>query len=115
MKLSDQAASHLAARARQDDQDHERMLVRVHDTAMTRKRVVYWIGFLEGALASRAIEPGEDGTILAEARRFQEFFEDPDASDLVEDLAGCCFADSADLMDQLRVAALAGGDWNVGA
>lgn len=79
------------------------MLVRVHDTAMTRKRVVYWIGFLEGALASRAIEPGEDGAILAEARRFQEFFEDPDASDLVEDLAGCCFADSADLMDQLRV------------
>ena len=28
---------------------------------------------------------------------------DPDASDLVEDLAGCCFADSADLMDQLRI------------
>lgn len=65
--------------------------------ARDRKRDVYWIGFLAGALASGRIETGEEAAILAEADAFARFFGDPDASDLAQDLRGGCFSDHDDV------------------
>ena len=75
---------------------------RIQKGANDRKREVYWIGFLEGALSSHAIEPGEEAAILAEAEKFAEFFEDPDASDLAEDIRARCFSGQNDLMAALE-------------
>lgn len=72
------------------------LLDRFDKAARDRKRDIYWIGFLGGALASGRIETGEDAAILAEAEAFARFFGDPDASDLAQDLRGGCFADEAD-------------------
>jgi predicted metal-dependent RNase len=52
----------------------------LHKKANDRKREVYWIGFLEGALSSNRIENGEEEAILAEAEKFVAFFNDPDAA-----------------------------------
>ncbi|MHA7874265.1 BRCT domain-containing protein [Roseivivax sp.] len=71
-------------------------------SANDRKRVVYWIGFLDGALSSRGIEDGEEDALLAEAGKFAEFFNDPDASDLAEDIRARCFSSEDDLMAQLK-------------
>ncbi len=71
-------------------------------SANTRKRVVYWIGFLDGALSSNRIEDGEEDALLAEAGKFAEFFNDPDASDLAEDIRSKCFSSEEDLMMQLQ-------------
>ncbi len=85
---------------------HQRELEERHNafnkTTNTRKRVFYWIGFLDGALSSHRIEDGEEEALLAEASRFSDFFDDPDASDLVEDLLADCFSSEEDLIDQLR-------------
>ena len=48
--------------------------------------MLYWIGFLDGALSSGHIETGEGDALVAEATKFAEFFNDPDASDLAEDI-----------------------------
>lgn len=73
----------------------------IHKLENDRKRELYWIGFLDGALASRAIELGEEEAILAEADKFVEFFEDLDAADLAEDLRARCFSGQNDLMQAL--------------
>ena len=70
-------------------------------SANNRKRVVYWIGFLDGALSSKRIERGEEAALLVEARRFAEFFNDPDASDLAEDILARCYSSEEDLMNLL--------------
>lgn len=75
---------------------------RIQKNANDRKREVYWIGFLDGALSSNRIEPGEEAAILAEADKFVEFFEDPDASDLAADIRARCFSGQNDLMAALE-------------
>lgn len=70
--------------------------------ANDRKREVYWIGFLQGALSSNRIESGEEDAILAEADKFVEFFEDPDAADLAEDIRARCFSGQNDFMTALE-------------
>ncbi len=75
---------------------------RIQKGANDRKREVYWIGFLEGALSSNAIETGEEAAILAEADKFAEFFDDPDASDLAEDIRARCFSGQNDFMAALE-------------
>lgn len=96
MKLSERAIAEMEAA------DQGLMQDRIHKEANSRKREVYWIGFLEGALASRRIEDGEEGALLAEAEKFADFFDDPDAIDLAEDLKARCFSGEADLIDQLK-------------
>ena len=81
--------------------DHP-LIDRIQKSANDRKREVYWIGFLQGALSSKRIENGEEEAILAEADRFVEFFEDPDASDLAQDIRARCFSGQNDLMRALE-------------
>jgi len=80
------------------DREAEARIDAFRRAADDRKREVYWTGFLEGALASDRIEEGEEAALLAEADRFREFFEDPDADDLAEDLRAGCFSCEADMM-----------------
>jgi hypothetical protein len=75
---------------------------RIQKGANDRKREVYWIGFLQGALSSNRIEPGEEEAILAEADKFVEFFQDLDAADLAEDIRARCFSGQNDLMAALE-------------
>nr|WP_322866324.1 BRCT domain-containing protein [Aquicoccus sp. G2-2]MEA1113612.1 BRCT domain-containing protein [Aquicoccus sp. G2-2] len=96
MNLSDRAL--LGIREREIEERHNAF----NKSANSRKRVVYWIGFLDGALSSQRIEEGEEDALLAEAGKFAEFFNDPDASDLVEDIRAKCFSSEGDLMDQLK-------------
>lgn len=96
MKLSDQARAHIRAR------EEEEQINAVNKRANDRKRTLYWIGFLEGALASKRIEAGEAAALQAEANNFARFFDDPDASDLAQDLHAECFSNDDDLMEQLR-------------
>ena len=83
MSLSDRAQPRVLAPAVDVDQ--------LQKGANDRKREVYWIGFLQGALSSNRIESGEEYAILAEADKFVEFFEDPDAADLAEDIRALLF------------------------
>ena len=77
--------------------DTERLASYCH-SALSRKRVCYWLGFLEGMLASGKIESGEPIALAAEASRFIEFFDDPDAIDLVSDVTSGCFSSADDLL-----------------
>lgn len=95
MKISDQAMFYLREREREQRYDA------FNKTANSRKRELYWIGFLGGALSSGRIEAEEVDAIHAEAARFAEFFNDPDASDLAEDISADCFSSEKDLMEQL--------------
>ncbi|WP_050521931.1 BRCT domain-containing protein [Pseudorhodobacter wandonensis] len=94
MTLSDRARSQVL----KPDVDVDQFQKGAND----RKREVYWIGFLQGALSSNRIESGEEEAILAEADKFVEFFEDPDASDLAEDIRARCFSGQNDLMAALE-------------
>ncbi|MDF1847543.1 MAG: hypothetical protein P1U69_10125 [Parvibaculaceae bacterium] len=96
MKLSEQATRDISQR--EIDEQHNAF----NKSANDKKRVVYWIGFLEGALASDRIELGENDALHAEATKFAEFFGDPDASDLAEDIDARCFSSDSDMMDQLK-------------
>lgn len=80
---------------------NEAMFDHVHRAANNRKRTVYWIGLLEGALSSGRIEDGEEMALFAEAKKFADFFNDPDASDLAEDISAKCFSCERDMMEQL--------------
>jgi len=93
MKISEKAL--LNIRARELEERHNAF----NKSASTLKRVVYWIGFLDGALSSHRIE---EDAILAEAGKFAEFFNDPDASDLIEDIQAKCFSSEADFVGQLK-------------
>jgi NAD-dependent DNA ligase len=84
------------------DIDEEKRYDKIHKEYNKRKREVYWIGFLEGAVSSKGIETGEEKAIHAEAQRFAKFFNDPDASDLEADLKARCFESDQDLLDQIR-------------
>ena len=98
MKLSEQASARILAR------EEEERINACNRSANARKREVYWIGFLEGTLASRRIEPGEEDALLVEAEKFVEFFEDDaDAADLAADLHARCFESEQDLIGQLGV------------
>jgi NAD-dependent DNA ligase len=94
MSLSDRAQPRVIAPAVDVDQ--------LQKGANDRKREVYWIGFLQGALSSNRIESGEEDAILAEADKFVEFFEDPDAADLAEDIRARCFSGQNDFMTALE-------------
>jgi NAD-dependent DNA ligase len=94
MSLSDRAQPRVLAPAVDVDQ--------LQKGANDRKREVYWIGFLQGALSSNRIESGEEDAILAEADKFVEFFEDPDAADLAEDIRARCFSGQNDFMTALE-------------
>lgn len=94
MSLSDRAQPRVMAPAVDVDQ--------LQKGANDRKREVYWIGFLQGALSSNRIESGEENAILAEADKFVEFFEDPDAADLAEDIRARCFSGQNDFMTALE-------------
>lgn len=96
MKLSDRAMAHILDREEEEKQNAFRK------SANDRKRTVYWIGFLAGALSSHRIEDGEEEALLAEADKFREFFEDPDADDLAEDLRAKCFSSEQDLISQIN-------------
>jgi len=96
MNLSKRAL--LGIRERELEERHNAF----NKSANSRKRVVYWIGFLDGALSSHRIEEGEEDALLAEAGKFAEFFNDPDASDLAEDIRAKCFSSEDDLIDQLK-------------
>jgi NAD-dependent DNA ligase len=95
MKLSDQANAHILER------EAEEQINAFRKSANDRKREVYWIGFLGGALSSQRIEEGEEAALLAEADKFREFFDDPDAADLAEDLRAKCFSSEDDMMTQI--------------
>ncbi|WP_395005025.1 hypothetical protein [Cypionkella sp.] len=95
MKLSDRAQLHIM------DREAEEQINAFRKTANDRKRSVYWIGFLGGAISSNRIEEGEEEALLAEADKFREFFDDPDADDLAEDLRAKCFSSEADMMIQI--------------
>lgn len=100
MTLSENALSKISAPSSLPKTDAD--IDRIQKNANERKREVYWIGFLAGALSSNRIEPGEEAAILAEADKFVEFFEDPDASDLAEDIRARCFSGQNDLMAALE-------------
>ncbi|MBY8974312.1 hypothetical protein KHP62_00735 [Rhodobacteraceae bacterium NNCM2] len=95
LKLTDHALAHIRERRSEEE------IAAYRKSANERKRIVYWIGFLEGALSSKRIEVGEETAILAEADKFQEFFDDPDASDLADDIRAQCFSSETDMMIQL--------------
>jgi NAD-dependent DNA ligase len=100
MTLSENALSKISAPSSRVKTDED--IDSIQKNANDRKRQVYWIGFLGGALSSNRIEPGEEAAILAEADKFVEFFEDPDASDLAEDIRARCFSGQNDLMAALE-------------
>jgi NAD-dependent DNA ligase len=61
-------------------------LGRIHAKSNHRKAEAYWLGFLEGVLASDAIEDLEVDSIRIEAEQFLQLFGDEDADDLIQDL-----------------------------
>lgn len=61
-------------------------LARIHAKSNRRKAEAYWLGFLEGVLASEAIEVREIASIRTEAEQFLRLFGDADAADLIQDL-----------------------------
>ncbi|RVB72043.1 MULTISPECIES: BRCT domain-containing protein [unclassified Mesorhizobium] len=61
-------------------------LWRIHAKSNRRKAEAYWLGFLEGVLASESIESLEIASIRAEAEQFLQLFGDDDAADLIQDL-----------------------------
>src|SRR3546814_20854690 len=72
----------------------------IHLRSNRRKRLTYWIGFLEGAMSSGRIEHAEIPAIETEARAFAEFFNDPDARDVAVDIAHVHGAEGNDLGEQ---------------
>src|SRR6185437_10962945 len=76
------------------------LLRRINYHANKRKTELYWLGFLQGAMASGRIEHGEIAAISTEARAFAKFFDDPDAKDLVEDIAHVHSVFDNDLYEQ---------------
>ncbi|MEQ8654717.1 MAG: BRCT domain-containing protein [Kiloniellales bacterium] len=98
MKLSDRVL--LGIRERELEERYNAF----NKSANSRKRVVYWIGFLDGVLSSHRVEEGEEDALLAEAGKFAEFFNDPDASDLAQDIRAKCFDSEDDLIDQMKQA-----------
>ena len=96
MNISDKALMGIRYR------ELEERLNAFNKSSNSRKRVLYWIGFLDGALSSRRIEDGEEEALFAEAEKFSEFFSDPDAADLAADIHARCHSSEADLMDHLE-------------
>lgn len=76
----------------------------IHADRNRRKRSIYWLGFLEGTLASKQIERLEIQALEAEAKCFAEIFGDCDASDLVQDIRSIHLgaSDSEDLYAQVN-------------
>jgi NAD-dependent DNA ligase len=82
--------------------DEQGQFDRFNRTLNTRKRVTYWIGFLEGVLASGRLEEDKEEALMLEASRFANFFNDPDAADLAEDLKSLWVDGEDDLIAKLR-------------
>ena len=61
-------------------------LNRIHGEANYWKAVGFWVGFLKGIVASRAIEAEEKGALLAHSQELFEQYQDGDAYDVLEDL-----------------------------
>lgn len=76
-------------------------LGRINRRANKRKTEFYWLGFLEGTMASGRIEHAEVAPLKAEAEAFARFFNDPDAKDLVLDIAHVHGVLDNDLYEQL--------------
>lgn len=79
--------------------DNEEMLEVFNQNAVNRKKALYWLGFLEGALASGTIETNEPNAIFEEAQSFANFFGDPDALDFIQDFNSKCFSSNEDMFD----------------
>ncbi|RAZ81748.1 DUF4011 domain-containing protein [Cereibacter johrii] len=62
------------AMARIEAWTEDQLYDRVNRSATTRKRALYWLGFLEGIAASDGIEMGEPQALLHEAREADRFF-----------------------------------------
>lgn len=58
----------------------------IHAKTNYRKALIYWLGFLQGVLASNKIETKEYAPLHVEAENFLHLLDDPDAAELIEDL-----------------------------
>lgn len=67
-----------------------------------RKATFYWIGFLEGVLASGEIEPLEHEPLSKEAEAMAIEFNNTDAMDFLEDLKARCHDSTEDQIRQLQ-------------
>jgi hypothetical protein len=72
------------------------VLGRIHKRNNDRKFFCHLTGFLEGIVASRAIEPGELEPLLAECQEFVEKNADGDAFDIIADF-------EADLLEYTQI------------
>lgn len=62
------------------------MLASIYARRNHRKASAYWLGFLNGVLASEKVEMAEYGPLHAEAENFLKLLHDPDAHELIDDL-----------------------------
>lgn len=61
-------------------------LSRIHGNSNNRKALAYWLGFLQGILASEDVEKAEYEPLRVESETFLNLLHDPDANELLEDL-----------------------------
>nr|WP_295468194.1 hypothetical protein [Mesorhizobium sp.] len=61
-------------------------LGRIHAKENQQKALGYWLGFLEGVLASENVERAEMAPLRAEAQQFLTLLHDDDAAELIRDL-----------------------------
>lgn len=71
-------------------------LGRIHKRNNDRKFFCHFTGFLEGIVASRALEVGEFEPLLAECKEFVRQVSDGDANDIIEDF-------EADLLEYVQI------------
>lgn len=67
--------------------EHEGVaLARIHAQANHRKALGYWLGFLQGVMASERVELREMAPLRVEAEQFLALLHDDDAAELIRDL-----------------------------
>jgi hypothetical protein len=77
--------------------DNIELIEAFNKSQVSRKKALYWLGFLEGAMSSGKIEKNEPVAIINEAKAFADFFGDPDAIDFIEDFNARCFSSPDDI------------------
>lgn len=83
------------------DNISEDALRRIHEKSNYWKAVGYWIGFLKGVVASRAIEEEEKGALVSHSQELFDNFPDGDAFDILEDLDGLEDTEMYELLEQV--------------
>lgn len=76
-------------------------LGKIHGKSDYWKAVGYWIGFLKGVVASRAIEEEEKAALVSHSKELFEGFQDGDAFDVLEDLDGLEDEEMYELLEQV--------------